>query len=92
VEGTALNALTFRGRAEKLGWQRGSVCDAGGIRFYHKPFQAAGAEALVELEDMYVGAGMDASITLATPSSSSWEAWPRAAMSTTSRRLWTTRA
>jgi hypothetical protein len=64
VDGTALNALTFRGRAEKLGWRRGSVCDAGGIRFYHKPFPASGAEAFVELEDMYVGAGMDASITL----------------------------
>ena len=64
VEDTALNALTFRGRAEKLGWQRGSVCDGGGIRFYRKPFPAAGTEALVELEDMYVGAGMDATITL----------------------------
>lgn len=64
LEGTDLNALTFRGRAEKLGWRRGSVCDAGGIRFYHKPFPAAGAEALVELESMYVGAGMDADITL----------------------------
>jgi len=64
VEGTGLNALTFRGRAEKLGWQRGSVCDAGGIRFYHKRFPASGAEAFVELEDMYMGAGMDAFITL----------------------------
>jgi hypothetical protein len=64
VDGAGLNALTFRGRAEKLGWQRGSVCDAGGIRFYHKRFPASGAEAFIELEDLYVSAGMDDSVTL----------------------------
>ena len=35
---TELNAMTFRGRAERMGWQRGSVCDAGGITSYRKCF------------------------------------------------------
>ena len=31
-----LNGMTFKGRAERLGWQRGSVCDGGGISSYRK--------------------------------------------------------
>lgn len=41
---TELNAMTFKGRAERLGWQRGSVCDAGGIPSYRKSFSGAGAD------------------------------------------------
>src|SRR5262249_11752602 len=54
AEGTTLNALTFRGRAERLGWRRGSVVDGGGVRFYHKTFAFAGVEALLELEGMFI--------------------------------------
>ena len=45
VAGTELNAMTFKGRAERLGWTRGSVCDAGGINFYLKRFPAAGVDS-----------------------------------------------
>src|SRR5262249_29554146 len=64
LSGTSLNALTFRGRAEKLGWARGSVTDGGGIDFYLKVFPGAGVEAFLGLGGMYIGIGMDDSIQL----------------------------
>ncbi len=64
VDGTELNAMTFRGRAEKLGWRRGSVCDAGGIPFYCKSFAAAGADVFVGIDNMYIGIDMYSSIIL----------------------------
>ncbi len=42
--GTSLNAMTFRSRAEKLGWTRGSVADAGGVDAYRKVFPARGSK------------------------------------------------
>lgn len=60
--GTSLNAMTFRGRAEKLGWVRGSVTDGGGVDSYRKVF--AGAEAFIGVDGMYMGIGMDDSIQL----------------------------
>jgi len=59
-----LNAMTFRSRAEKLGWHRGSVADAGMITFYRKAFPAAGADILLYLDGMFVGADMYASVQL----------------------------
>ena len=41
--GTSLNAMTFRSFAEKLGWTRGSVADAGGVDAYRKVFPAQGS-------------------------------------------------
>lgn len=64
VEGADVNAMTFRSRAEKLGWSRGSVCDAGGVTAYRKIYSGAGVEAFLGLEGMYVGIGMDESIKL----------------------------
>jgi hypothetical protein len=64
VRGVALNAMTFKGRAERLGWQRGSVVDAGGITSYWKSFPASGADAFLGLDGMYIGIDMYASITL----------------------------
>jgi len=64
LAGTSLNAMTFRGRAEKLGWARGSVTDAGGVDTYRKVFPGAGVEAFLGLEGMYIGIGMDDSIQL----------------------------
>ncbi len=64
--GTSLNALTFKGRAERLGWHRGSVCDGGGITSYWKSFPAAGADAFLGLDGMYMGIDMNASIELGT--------------------------
>jgi hypothetical protein len=64
VHGTELNAMTFRGRAEKIGWVRGSVVDGGGVTSYRKTFAAAGAEAFLNLDGMFIGIGMDDAITL----------------------------
>ncbi len=64
VAGTELNAMTFKGRAERLGWTRGSVCDAGCINYYVKSFPAAGVDVFVGIEDMYVGIDMYSDIKL----------------------------
>jgi hypothetical protein len=61
---TELNAMTFKGRAERLGWARGSVCDGGGINHYVKSFPAAGVDVFVETEGMYVGIDMYSNIKL----------------------------
>ena len=68
--GTSLNAMTFRSRAEKLGWTRGSVADGGGVDAYRKVFPGAGVEAFLGLDGMFVGIGMSDSITLQDSSSS----------------------
>jgi Domain of unknown function (DUF4132) len=64
VANTELNAMTFKGRAEKLGWGRGSVCDGGGINHYVKTFPGAGVDVFVGTEGMYVGIDMYSNITL----------------------------
>ena len=61
---TELNAMTFRGRAEKRGWLRGSVVDGGGIWYYYKPFHAAGVDVFLVVDGMYMGIDMYSSITL----------------------------
>jgi hypothetical protein len=61
---TSLNGMTFRGRAEKLGWTRGSVLDGGNVDAYRKPFPAAGVEAFLSLDGLYMGIGREESITL----------------------------
>lgn len=63
-QGTSLNALTFRGRAEKLGWTRGSVNDGGSVDAYRKVFPGAGVEAFLGLDGLYMGIGREESITL----------------------------
>ncbi len=66
VAETELNAMTFKGRAERLGWTRGSVCDAGCINYYVKTFPGAGVDVFVETEGMYVGIDMYSDIKLGT--------------------------
>jgi len=61
---TEINAMTFKGRAERLGWARGSVCDAGCINFYTKGFPTAGVDVFVGTEGMYVGIDMYTNIKL----------------------------
>jgi hypothetical protein len=56
--------MTFKGRAERLGWQRGSVVDAGGISCYRKCFPGAGADAILWLDGMYIGIDMYTDIKL----------------------------
>lgn len=62
--GTTLNGMTFKGRAERLGWTRGSVCDAGGISFYLKTFPSAGVDVFVGTDGMFVGMDMESEVTL----------------------------
>lgn len=50
VEGTKLNAMTFKGRAERQGWHRGAVCDAGHIPAYVKSFPAGKVDAILMLD------------------------------------------
>lgn len=64
VEGTDINAMTFKGRAERLGWTRGSVCDAGCVNYYLKRFPAEGVDVFVGTEGMYVGIDMYSDIKL----------------------------
>jgi hypothetical protein len=64
VSGTELNAMTFRGRAERLGWVRGSVCDGGVIATYRKVFSGTGVDAFLELDGMFAGIGVNDSVTL----------------------------
>ncbi len=63
--GATLNALTFRSRAEKLGWTRGSVNDGGCVESYRKVFAGAGVEAFVGVDGLFMGIGSDETITLA---------------------------
>ncbi len=62
--GTSLNALTFRGRAERLGWFRGEGGDGGSINVFWKSFPMAGIDALIGVEGMYFGIDMYSSVTL----------------------------
>jgi hypothetical protein len=39
----------------KRGWIRGSVIDGGGVTCYYKPFEGAGVEAILFLEEYWVG-------------------------------------
>ena len=59
-----LNAMTFRGRAEKLGWQRGSVVDGGAVTSFRKSFHGAGMDVILEIEDYYIGISFDEEVTL----------------------------
>jgi hypothetical protein len=61
---TSLNAMTFKGRAERLGWTRGSVVDAGAIFSYYKSFPAAGVDAFLSIDGMYIGIDMYSDIEL----------------------------
>ena len=55
AKGVGMSCGTFRSRAEKRGWMRGSVIDAGGISCYYKDFPGAGFEVYLMTEDMWVG-------------------------------------
>jgi len=61
---TDINAFTFKGRAERLGWRRASVIDAGQIDAYWKSFPAAGADAFLTLDGMFIGVSFEDSIKL----------------------------
>jgi hypothetical protein len=64
VDGTTLGALTFRNRAEKRGWRRGSVNDGGGVWHYVKTFPASGVDVFLGLDDFFIGVGPDDQVGL----------------------------
>jgi hypothetical protein len=64
LENKTMNGMTFKGRAERLGWTRGSVVDAGGISGYRKGFPAVGVDVHISIEGMYMGMDMYTDITL----------------------------
>jgi hypothetical protein len=62
--GTSINGMTFKGRADRLGWTRGSVVDGGGITTYTKSFPAASVDVFLGLDGMYIGIDISADIKL----------------------------
>jgi len=60
-----LSAGTFRTRAEKRGWTRGSVVDAGGISSCYKLYPGAEIEAILPTENFWVGCDPMETIELA---------------------------
>ncbi|MGL4398629.1 MAG: DUF4132 domain-containing protein, partial [Luteolibacter sp.] len=50
-----VSAGTFRSRAEKRGWARGSVIDAGGISSYFKLYPGAGVEVILPTDHFWIG-------------------------------------
>jgi hypothetical protein len=64
AEGKNVSAGTFKSRAEKRGWVRGSVVDAGGISAYYKLYAGAGVEVTLSTDDFYIGIDPMETITL----------------------------
>lgn len=64
AQGREVSAGTFRSRAERRGWARGSVVDAGGVSGYFKTFPGAGVEVTLELDGLYVGIDPMDTVTL----------------------------
>ncbi|WP_148590945.1 DUF4132 domain-containing protein [Aquisphaera giovannonii] len=61
--GKTVHALSFKGRAERLGWTRGPVLDNGSVHAYVRK-SPAGVEAVLALEDMSVQPFEDQETTL----------------------------
>lgn len=76
-EKVALGALTFRGRALRVGWRRASVGDGGMIGHYVKRMPESQVDAWLEIDGLYFGAGPDDQVELGEffflPSSSATE-------------------
>lgn len=64
TENITMSVGTFRSRAEKRLWTRGSVIDAGGVTSQWKSFPEAGVEAFILTEDYWVGQDPMDTITL----------------------------
>lgn len=63
LNGTKVNALSFRGRAERLAWVRSGSGDGGSIRAYWKNFPASRIAVLIEVEGLYFGVGVNDQVT-----------------------------
>lgn len=55
TENVQISGGTFLSRMNKQGWTRGSIIDGGGVTSYYKPFEGAGVEAILFLEEYWVG-------------------------------------
>ncbi|WP_210410433.1 DUF4132 domain-containing protein [Leptospira adleri] len=53
-EDKSMSGSTFKYRAEKYGWRRGSVVDSGGISSYHKIFPNENVEVFLKIEGLNV--------------------------------------
>ncbi|MBM9578581.1 DUF4132 domain-containing protein [Leptospira sp. 201903070] len=53
-EDKSMSGSTFKYRAEKYGWRRGSVVDSGGISSYHKLFPNENVEVFLKIEGLNV--------------------------------------
>lgn len=54
-----LSGLTFKGRAERLGWRRGSVVDSGEVSAYRKMFPHDKIEVFIGTSGLNVTSGFD---------------------------------
>lgn len=66
TNGKKVSAGTFRSRAEKRGWTRGSVVDAGGISSYYKLYPGAGVEVILPTDNFWIGCDPMETIELAS--------------------------
>jgi hypothetical protein len=66
TNGKKVSAGTFRSRAEKRGWTRGSVVDAGGISSYYKLYPGAGVEVILPTDNFWIGCDPMDTIELAS--------------------------
>ncbi len=55
TDGHRMASGTFRSRAEKCGWVRGSVVDGGGITSYYKSYPGALITIMLMVEETYIG-------------------------------------
>lgn len=63
-ENSSVEIGTFKSRASKRSWRRGSVVDAGEVSAYKRSFRAAGIDVFVELSDMNVRSDWDDDVTV----------------------------
>ena len=54
-----LSSMTFKGRAERRGWRRGSVIDSGEVSSYRKLFPHDKIEVFIQTSGMSVSSGFD---------------------------------
>ncbi|MCE9635296.1 MAG: DUF4132 domain-containing protein [Planctomycetes bacterium] len=64
LNGTKLNAMTFKGRATRLGWRAGTVADAGSVESYYVEFPGSGTNAYLMLDDMFASIDREWEVTL----------------------------
>jgi len=63
-EDQRINALSFKSRAERRGWRRGSVIDSGEVSAYRKAWPNHNLESFLRLEGMNVRTDYDSATTL----------------------------